>query len=113
MLNILVVCSHNKWRSPTVEKIYRRDTRFRIRSAGLSKLSPHFLSQSDLLWTNLLLYMEKDHLERIKALYPDSEFPKSINLDIPDEYPFMDPELIEIIKDKIEEILQNEVGRVE
>lgn len=105
VLNILVVCSHNKWRSPTAEKVYRHDTRFRIRSAGLGKLSPHFLSQKDLLWADLLLYMEKDHLERIKALYPSVTLPKSINLDIPDQYPFMDPELVEIIKDKVEEIL--------
>lgn len=105
MLNILVVCSHNKWRSPTAEKIYRHDSRFRIRSAGLGKLSPHFLSQKDLLWANLLLYMEKDHIERIKSLYPMVELPKAINLDISDEYPFMDPELVEIIKEKIEKIV--------
>lgn len=104
-LKILVVCSHNKWRSPTAEKIYRHDTRFRIRSAGLGKLSPHFLSRGDLLWANLILYMEKDHLERIKTLYPDTELPKAINLDIPDQYPFMDPELVEILKDKIEVIV--------
>ena len=105
MLDILVVCSHNKWRSPTAENIYRHDSRFRIRSAGLGKLSPHFLSQKDLLWADLLLYMERDHLERIKTLYPGIELPKTVNLDIPDEYPFMDPELIEIIKGKIEGIL--------
>lgn len=49
--------------------------------------------------------MERDHLERIKTLYPGIELPKTINLDIPDEYPFMDSELIEIIKEKIEGIL--------
>lgn len=107
MINILVVCSHNKWRSPTAEKIYRHDPRIRIRSAGLGKLSPHFLSKKDLLWANLLLYMEYDHLERIKVLYSDISLPKAINLDIPDKYPYMNPELIGLIREKVEEILAN------
>lgn len=60
------------------------------------------------MWADLLLYMEKDHLVRIKMLYPDTDLPKSVNLDIPDEYPFMDPELVEMIKEKIEEILSQQ-----
>jgi predicted protein tyrosine phosphatase len=106
LLKLLVVCSHNKWRSPTAEAIYRHDRRFSIRSAGLGQLSPHVLSQTDLLWADLLLYMEKEHLERIKKIFPNITLPKSINLDILDEYPYMDPKLIEILQDKIEEILR-------
>lgn len=105
MYKILVVCSHNKWRSPTAEAIYRHDPRFAIRSAGLSQHSPHVLSQADLEWANLLLYMEKDHLEKIKEIFPNTKLPYVINLDIPDTYPFMDPELIEMLKEKIEAIV--------
>jgi predicted protein tyrosine phosphatase len=106
MLKILVVCSHNQWRSPTAETIYRSDPRFLIRSAGLSKHSPHFLSQTDLEWADLLLYMEKEHLEKIKKIYPKAPIPKNINLDIPDNYTYMDPELIEILTDKVEAIIK-------
>ena len=105
MKKILVVCSQNKWRSPTAEAIYRHDPRFAIRSAGLSKHSPHVLSQSDLEWADLLLYMEKDHLEKIKEIFSNTKLPKAINLDIPDDYRYMDPELIEILKEKIETIV--------
>lgn len=102
MKHLLVVCSHNKWRSPTAETIYRHDPRVTVRSAGLSKNSPHFLTQKDLAWADILLYMEKDHLERIKAIYPNTNPPQSINLDIPDTYKYMDPELIQILTDRIE-----------
>ena len=102
--NLLFVCSHNKWRSPTAENLYRHDPRVSVRSAGLSSHSPHVLTVSDLKWADLLLYMEKDHLDRIKAQFPDTPLPKSINLDIPDGYTYMDPELIEILKDKTETI---------
>ena len=69
MKHILVVCSQNKWRSPTAENIYRHDPRVTIRSAGLGASSPHQISQKDIIWADLLLYMEKDHLERIKKLF--------------------------------------------
>ncbi|HBD02018.1 TPA: protein-tyrosine-phosphatase [Candidatus Collierbacteria bacterium] len=108
MLRILVVCSHNKWRSPTAEAIYRKDKRFHIKSAGLGKLSPHQISLRDIETSNLILYMEKDHLERIKLLFPNVRLPSAINLDIPDQYCFMDPELIEILREKIESILVQE-----
>ena len=106
-INLLFICSHNKWRSPTAENLYRHDPRVSVRSAGLSSHSPHVLSLSDLQWADLLLYMEKDHLNRKKAIFPDTPLPKSVNLDIPDGYTYMDPELIEILHDKIETILQN------
>lgn len=107
MNKILVVCSQNKWRSPTAVAIYRDDHRFAIRSAGLSKNSPHFLTSSDLEWADGLLYMEKEHLEKIRKLFPNVNLPRAINLDIPEDYKFMDPELIEILKEKIEAILIN------
>ena len=106
MLKFLFVCSHNKWRSPTAENLYRHDPRVSVRSAGLSSHSPHVLSASDLKWANLLIYMEKDHLERIKIMYPHTPLPKHTNLDIPDGYNYMDPELVEILKDKIENTLK-------
>ena len=107
MIKILVVCSHNKWRSPTAEAIYRHDNRFVVRSAGLSKSSPHYLSIKDLEWADLLLYMEKEHFEKIKEIYASITFPKSVNLDIPDEYTYMQPELVDILTDKIEELTSN------
>jgi predicted protein tyrosine phosphatase len=104
--NLLFVCSHNKWRSPTAENLFRHDPRVSVHSAGLSSHSPHVLSEADLKWADLLLYMEKDHLERIKILFPHTPLPKSINLDIPDGYTYMDPELVDILHDKIETILK-------
>ncbi len=105
MKHILVVCSQNKWRSPTAENIYRGDLRAIIHSVGLGANSPHQISQKDLIWADLLLYMEKDHLGRIKKLFPNQTLPNSLNLDIPDDYRYMDPELVQILTDKIEPII--------
>jgi predicted protein tyrosine phosphatase len=107
MLKLLVVCSRNLWRSPTAAAIYRGDPRVSIRSAGLSHNAPHQLSSRDLGWADLLLYMEPEHLAKIKKLFPGEQLPQSINLDIPDDYRYMDPELVEILKQKIEPLLDD------
>jgi len=35
-VNLLFVCSKNKWRSPTAETLYRRDLKDVMRSVGAS-----------------------------------------------------------------------------
>ena len=104
---ILFVCLRNKWRSRTGEELYRYDQRVSVRSAGLSSTSPHVLSEKDLLWADLVLYMESDMLDHIKSLFPKTKLPKMIDLDIPSGYTYMDPELVDMLKDKVEAVIQN------
>jgi predicted protein tyrosine phosphatase len=96
--NILFVCGRNRWRSPTAERIYRRDERVRVRSAGISDKSPHTISRSDLEWADLVLVMEREHKSRIAALFPGQPLPPVESLDIPDDYEYMEAELISLIQ---------------
>ena len=105
MKRILVICSKNKWRGPTAEAIYRRDPRVQVRSAGLSPSSAHKVSVKDLYWAEQILYMEKDHLEKLRKLFPKAELPPTMDLEIADNYRFMDPELVMMLKEKIEPLL--------
>jgi predicted protein tyrosine phosphatase len=110
-LKILFVCGRNKWRSPTAEKIYRNDPRIEVRSAGTSEKSPHPISSLDLLWADLVLVMENKHKSRISESFRDISLPPIKSLDIPDEYKYMDEELIELIKTGVEhhiKLLNNE-----
>ena len=93
---ILFVCSRNKWRSPTAERVYQKDKRVSVKSAGLSSKSPHTLSQKDIEWADIILVMEDEHKVRIKSLFGRSEtLPKIEVLNIEDEYQYMDSELID------------------
>ena len=47
-INILFVCSKNKWRSPTAETIYRNDSRLNVRSAGTSASARKTISEIDI-----------------------------------------------------------------
>ncbi|HWA51618.1 MAG TPA: hypothetical protein VG895_01025 [Patescibacteria group bacterium] len=50
----------------TAENIYKNDSRFNIRSAGISKNARHTISSKDILWANIILVMENKHREWIE-----------------------------------------------
>jgi predicted protein tyrosine phosphatase len=108
--NILVVCGRNKRRSRTAEHIFKDDNRFNIRSAGLSPQSDRKITEKDLLWADLVFVMEKNQKEKLKELYPHTEIPTIEVLHIPDDYEFMDDELIEMLTDRINDTLQSIYG---
>lgn len=104
---LLVVCSQNQWRSPTAEAIYKNDPRFYIRSAGTSPTAKHVISTKDIDWADLIVCMEKDHKERIKGLFPNIKLPPIKVLRIEDKYEFMDPGLVEILKERVEQAVND------
>ena len=106
-LNILFVCSKNKWRSPTAETIYRHDNRFNVRSAGTSASAKKHISQRDINWADLILVMENKHHKRIINEYNYLQLPRIIVLDIPDRYQYMASELISILETSVEDIVNN------
>ncbi len=101
--NLLVVCGKNKKRSKTAEHIFKHDDRFHIRSVGVSPKSTRKISENDLNWADLVLVMETEHRAKIQEIYQHLALPTIKVLDIPDEYEFMDEELVEILTDKINE----------
>ncbi len=100
--HILFVCGKNKWRSPTAERIYKNDERIEVRSAGMSGKSKHPISNSDIKWADLILVMEGRYEAWISGLFRDLPLPRIENIDIPDEYEYMDDELIELIEKRVE-----------
>ena len=104
--NILVICGKNKRRSRTAEYLFKNDSRFHIRSAGLSSKSNRKISEQDLHWADLVMVMEQEHRAKIREIYSFLELPAIQVLDIEDEYDFLDEELIEILQVKMEETLK-------
>jgi predicted protein tyrosine phosphatase len=96
MSKLLFVCSRNQWRSPTAEKVFR-ELGYSARSAGTSPNAKHTISAKDIQWADIILVMESKHRDRIKASFRRVlEHKKICVLDIPDEYQFMDEELVEL-----------------
>lgn len=105
-INTLFVCSRNQWRSPTAERVFRDDPRLSVRSAGLSPRSPRQLRANDLAWADVVFVMESEHRQRIRGEFQEAlgDTPLHV-LDIPDDYQFMDAELVELLQDRVEDRL--------
>lgn len=105
-LNVLFVCSRNQWRSPTAEQIWRKHPGINARSAGTSASARHCVSTQDIGWADLILVMEDQHRARLLAQHGRALKHKSIHvLDIPDEYGYMDPDLVELLESAVGAVL--------
>jgi predicted protein tyrosine phosphatase len=104
--HILVICGKNKRRSKTAEQLFKNDNRFTIRSAGVSPKSNRQVSEVDLKWADIVLVMEANQRAKIWGLYRHLQLPPFEVLNIPDEYEFMDEELVDLLTDRINQCLK-------
>jgi predicted protein tyrosine phosphatase len=104
--NILFICSKNQWRSPTGEKIFKNHAELNVRSAGTSSSARKTVNAKDILWADIIFVMEEKHKDRLKAEFIRLVKYKDIQvLDIPDEYQYMDEELIDILAESVSSYL--------
>lgn len=105
-INVLFVCSMNRWRSPTAEKMYARDGHLKTRSRGTSSKAARTITSADLKWADFVLVMESKHRQQLQSRFPGELKHREVHvLDIPDDYRFMDPELVEVIRDAVDPLL--------
>lgn len=98
-MNTLFICSRNQWRSPTAERIFANGYSLHTRSAGTSRNAKHRISIKDILWAEQIFVMEYRHKQQIKEQFSKQLSHKKVFvLDIPDDYHYMDPELIELLQ---------------
>lgn len=101
-MNILFICSRNQWRSPTAEAVWRRHPGISVRSAGTSPNARKTVGPSDIRWADVIIVMEQKHKSRLVADFTRLLEHKPIHvLEIPDEYRYMDPELVDILKESM------------
>jgi len=86
-MNILFICSMNKWRSPTGEKIFQRHDGVNTRSAGTSSKARRQVNLNDIRWADMICVMEDKHLSRLRADFRgEMKYKTTYVLDIPDDY---------------------------
>ena len=101
-MNVLFICSKNQWRSRTAETIFQNEDKIKVKSAGTSKTARIRITERLIDWSDIIFVMEDKHKKRLVELYGNLIEPKEIIvLGIPDEYEYMDEELIDELKDSI------------
>ena len=96
MQKLLFVCSRNKRRSLTAEKLFAGDRRYQVRSVGTQPGARIVVTEGHLGWADVIFCMEKSHLARVRARFAEAlDGKRVVCLHIPDDYEFMQPELID------------------
>lgn len=105
-MNLLFVCSKNQWRSPTAEAIFRNRADLNVRSAGTRATARRTVNAGDIRWADHILVMEYEHKDRLKDKFAQELARKKIHvLDIPDDFQFMDPDLVTLIELRVGMVL--------
>ena len=101
-MNVLFVCNQNQNRSKTAEQLFQGT--FTTRSAGL--YNEHPVREAQVEWADILVVMEDAQRQEFARRFPKQYLQKRIiSLDIPDVFRHNQPELVELLKSKVQETL--------
>jgi len=102
-MNVLFICNRNENRSKTAEVIFK--DKFNTKSAGLYNSKP--VTEKQLSWADIIVVMEEAQRSEIAKRFPKQYLLKRIiSVDIPDIYYYNQPELIDILNLKIDELFE-------
>ena len=97
-LKVLFVCSRNRRRSLTAEKIFSDTPGWDVRSAGTEASARIKVTPGLLGWADVIVVMEKRHKARLQQKHPDAMSGKRyVCLFVADDYEFMEQGLIDVL----------------
>ena len=108
MPRLLFICSQNRLRSPTAEQIFATYPNVETASAGTDNDADVSVTPELIEWADIIFVMEKTHRNKIsKKFRPYLNGKRLICLDIPDDFEFMDPALVALLRAKIPRFLSS------
>lgn len=100
--NVLFICSQNRLRSPTAEQVFASWPGIEAASAGLNHDAENPVTPELLRWADIVFVMERAHRNKLSARFkPHLGRARVICLEIPDDYEFMDPDLIQLLRARV------------
>jgi predicted protein tyrosine phosphatase len=104
---VLFVCHYNRRRSATAERVFRKRTDLEVRSAGTSEEALARVNQHMLAWADVIFVMDREQQDALERMFPDDPaLARMICLEIPDEFRFLDVELIRLLEERVERHLK-------
>ena len=101
-MKILFICNQNQNRSKTAEDLFK--DKFETKSAGLYNEKP--VTKKQISWANTIIVMEEGQRREIAKRFPKEYMHKRIlSLDVPDTYNYNQPELVNLLISKIDDLL--------
>lgn len=104
--HVLFICSQNRLRSPTAEQVFSSWKEIEVTSAGLNNDADNPVSSEVLEWADIIFVMEKAHRKKLSQKFRAHLNGKRIVvLNIPDEFEFMDPALVSLLRARVPQFL--------
>ena len=101
-MKLLFVCSENRLRSPTAEAVFSSYEGVEAIGCGTNSDAETPLSGDLIEWADIVLVMEKSHRSKVsKKFKPLLADKRLVCLDIPDNYDFMQLELIRLLEARV------------
>ena len=101
-MRLLFVCSENRLRSPTAAAVFSEYADVEAISAGTNSDCEQPVTGDLIEWADAVLVMEKSHRNKVSKKFRGLLKDKKLGvLWIPDNYDFMDPDLIRLLEAKV------------
>jgi predicted protein tyrosine phosphatase len=99
---VLFLCHQNRRRSATAERVFCKRPDLDVRSAGLDADALVRVNTRMLDWADVVFVMEERHRRILERMFPGhAALARTVTLDIPDEYAFLDPELVGLLTARV------------
>lgn len=95
---VLCVCSAGMLRSPTMANVLHNDFGYNTRSCGATDFALVKLSEALILWSDEIVVVEADVVDYFSVEAFELAKEKLVTLNLPDQFSWNDPELIESIR---------------
>jgi predicted protein tyrosine phosphatase len=101
-MNLLFVCSENRLRSPTAERVFMEHPGVKAIGAGTNADAATPVSGDLIAWADIVFVMEKSHRNKVAKKFRDQlKGKRLVVLDIPDMFEYMQPELVNLLKARV------------
>lgn len=102
MKRLLFVCSQNRLRSPTAEQVFSQWPGVEALSAGVNHDADTPLSGDMIEWADVVVAMETVHKDKVTRKFrAELRGKRIVVLGIPDDYEYMQPELVELLRERV------------
>ena len=99
---VLFVCRLNRHRSATAERIFCKRKDLDVRSAGTEEDARVRVNTRMIEWADVILAMDQLQVEALRRMFPSNPaLERIVCLDIPDEFVFLQPALVEMLNERV------------
>jgi predicted protein tyrosine phosphatase len=105
---VLFVCHLNRVRSATAERLFCKRSDLDVRSAGVASDAMVRVNARMLDWADMVITMDEGQRRALQQMFPEHPaLPRVVCLQIPDEFTFLQPELVVLLQERVTPLISN------